>query len=194
MTSFLDALVPLVDAFETYNVDYYIGGSVATIAHGVPRTTLDVDVIAEIYPHQVHVLVKTLQHDFYIQATDIHDAIIQRSSFNIIHFTSMIKIDIFLAPNRAFDRSKAQRAHDIQLTTNNSRLFHITSCEDIVLQKLEWYMLGAQISERQWHDIQGVLKIQGTSLNFPHMRHWAAQLNISELLEQALLDAGLRDM
>ena len=106
----------------------------------------------------------------------------------------MIKIDIFLAPNRPFDRSKAQRAHDIQLTTNNSRLFHITSSEDIVLQKLEWYMLGAQISERQWHDIQGVLKIQGTSLNFPYMRHWAAQLNISELLEQALLDAGLRDM
>ena len=99
-----------------------------------------------------------------------------------------------MAPNRPFDRSKAQRAHDIQLTTNNSRLFHITSSEDIVLQKLEWYMLGAQISERQWHDIQGVLKIQGTSLNFPYMRHWAAQLNISELLEQALLDAGLRDM
>jgi hypothetical protein len=55
-------------------------------------------------------------------------------------------------------------------------------------------MLGAQISERQWHDIQGVLKIQGTSLDFPYMRHWAAQLNISELLEQALIDADLRDM
>jgi hypothetical protein len=98
MTSFLDALIPLVDVFETYDVDYYIGGSVATIAHGVPRTTLDVDVIAEIYPHQVHVLVTTLQHDFYIQAIDIHDAIIQRSSFNIVHFASMIKIDIFWHP------------------------------------------------------------------------------------------------
>lgn len=66
MTSFLEALIPLVDAFDALGVAYYIGGSVASIAHGVPRTTLDVDVIAEIRPGQVRPLVILLQGGYYV--------------------------------------------------------------------------------------------------------------------------------
>jgi hypothetical protein len=57
MASFLDALTPLVDACDALGIAYYIGGSVASIAHGVPRTTLDVDVIADIRPGHVRQLV-----------------------------------------------------------------------------------------------------------------------------------------
>ena len=71
MAAFLDALTPLVDAFDALGVDYYIGGSVASIAHGVPRTTLDVDVIADIHPHQVRPLVERLQGSFYIQIDEL---------------------------------------------------------------------------------------------------------------------------
>lgn len=67
----------------------------------------------------------------------------------------------------------------------------MTSPEDIVLQKLEWYALGGQVSERQWHDIQGVLRIQSTSLDIAYMRTWATQLNLNPLLIRALHDAGL---
>ncbi len=134
MSSFLDALTPVVDAFDALGVDYYIGGSVASIAHGVPRTTLDVDVIAEIRPNHVRSLVAQLQSSYYVQATDIHDAIQHRSSFNLVHLASMIKVDVFLAPDRAFDRSKAQRARRGQITTSDPRPFRITSPEDIVLQ------------------------------------------------------------
>lgn len=61
MATFLDALIPIVDAFDALRVGYYIGGSVASIAHGVPRTTLDVDVIADIRSDQVEPLVAQLQ-------------------------------------------------------------------------------------------------------------------------------------
>lgn len=172
-------------------IDYYIGGSIATIAHGVPRTTLDVDIIVEISHAQVDRFVAHLDHDFYIQATDIHDAITQRSSFNLVHLASMLKIDMFLAPLRPFDKAKAQRVVEIQLTTTSNRRFRVTSPEDIVLQKLEWYALGGQVSERQWHDIQGVLRIQSTSLDIAYMRTWATQLNLNPLLIRALHDAGL---
>jgi hypothetical protein len=191
MSSFLDALTPLVDACDALGIAYYIGGSVASIAHGVPRTTLDVDVIADIRPGQVRQLVARLQGSYYIQAADIQDAIQQRSSFNLVHLASMIKVDVFLAPNRPFDRSKAQRVQTGPITASDPRPFRLTSPEDIVLQKLERYAMGGRVSERQWNDSQGVLKVQGTTLDLAYLRHWATELGISDLLEQALKEAGL---
>jgi hypothetical protein len=38
------------------------------------------------------------------------------------------------------------------------------SAEDTLLHKLVWYKLGSQISDRQWGDILGVLKVQGQTL------------------------------
>ncbi len=191
MASFLDALIPLVDACDALGIAYYIGGSVASIAHGVPRTTLDVDVIADIRHDQVQRLVTRLQGSYYVQEADIHEAIQQRSSFNLVHLASIIKVDVFLAPDRPFDRSKAQRVQIMPITASDPRPFRLTSPEDIVLQKLEWYALGGRVSERQWNDSQGVLKVQGTTLDLVYLRHWATELGIADLLEQALKEAGL---
>ncbi len=110
MPSFLDALGPIIDAFESLAIPYYIGGSVASIAHGVPRTTLDVDIVAVIRPNQARTLVEQLADAYFLQIEDIQDAIVNRTSFNALHIATMIKVDVFLAPNRPFDRSKAQRA------------------------------------------------------------------------------------
>lgn len=191
MASFLDALTPVVSAFDALGIAYYIGGSVASIAHGVPRTTLDVDVIADIRPSQVRQLVAHLQSSYYVQTADIQEAIQQRSSFNLVHLATIIKVDVFLAPDRPFDRSKAQRAQIGPITESDPRSFWLTSPEDIVLQKLEWYAMGGRVSERQWNDSQGVLKVQGTTLDLAYLRHWATELGIAELLEQALREAGL---
>ncbi len=191
MTSFLDALLPLADAFEACGVSYYIGGSVASIAHGVPRTTLDVDVIADLRIDQVAPLVAQIQGSYFVQADDALDAIIHRTSFNVVHLASMVKVDVFLAPDRPFDRTKAQRVQRGQITATDPRPFPLTSPEDIVVQKLEWYALGGQVSERQWTDVQGVLKVQGAALDLAYMRHWATALGIADVLERALHAAGL---
>lgn len=39
----------------------------------------------------------------------------------------------------------------------------------------------------------GVLKVQATAPDLPYLRQWAGSLNVSALLDQALLDAGLVD-
>ena len=62
----------------------------------------------------------------------------------------------------------------------------ITTAEDTVLAKLEWYWLGGQASDRQWRDALGVLKVQGQRLDLAYMRHMAAGLGVQDLLERAL--------
>lgn len=142
MQPILDALIPLVDVFEELGIPYYLGGSLASTAHGIPRTTLDVDLIADVQAGHVPHLVQRLQSQYYIHSPELLDAIVQRSAFNLIHLASLIKLDVFLAPDRAFDRSKAQRVHALALSPAHPRQFWVTSPEDIILQKLEWYLHG----------------------------------------------------
>jgi hypothetical protein len=54
----LCAIEPVIAAFESCRFSYYVGGSVASSVHGLARTTLDVDVVADIGPGQVARLVE----------------------------------------------------------------------------------------------------------------------------------------
>ncbi len=49
----LAAMLPVIETLEHLGIDYYVGGAVASLAHGVYRTTADVDIIAEIPLDQV---------------------------------------------------------------------------------------------------------------------------------------------
>lgn len=59
------------------------------------------------------------------------------------------------------------------------------SPEDTLLHKMIWYKLGNQISDRQWGDIMGVIKVQGEALDQEYLELWAPQLDVSDLLLRA---------
>ncbi len=186
---------PVVDAFEQLGIDYYIGGSVASSAYGIPRTTIDVDIIADLHLGHVHPLVKLLKETYYIDADMIRDAIKWRTEFNVIHLETMMKVDVFIPKTRSFDQSMLHRTRQEKIDTfENDSLFYLASPEDTILTKLEWYRMGGEVSERQWNDLLGVLKLQGTSLDFVYLRHWATNLNVADLLERAYEDAGLNGL
>jgi hypothetical protein len=60
-----------------------------------------------------------------------------------------------------------------------------------VLHKLLWYAAGSGVSDRQWYDLQGVLRLQAQGLDLAYLRHWAVVLEVEALLQQALDEAGL---
>ncbi len=188
----LVSLLPVVEAFEQLGIDYYVGGSVASLAHGVYRTTADVDIIADIRMEHVQPLVQQLQDTYYIDADMIKDAIKHRSEFNLLHLNTMFKVDVFIQKTRLFDLEVRSRVQEGTLNdAPNDRLFFVESPEDVVLTKLEWYKMGGAVSDRQWGDIKGVLKIWGTKLNVDYLRRWAIVLGVSDLLERVMAEAGL---
>ncbi len=192
VTKILSSMIPVVDAFEQLRIAYYIGGSVASLAHGIYRATADVDIIADLRMEHVQPPVQLLQDTYYIDADMIRDAIKRRSEFNVLHLDTMFKVDIFIQKTRPFDHEVRRRLQQSKLNiTGNSRLFFLESPEDVILNKLEWYKMGGEVSDRQWNDILGVLKVQGTSLDLAYLRQWAAALDVSPLLDRALEDAGL---
>jgi len=186
----LAAITPIVEALEQLGVNYHIGGSVASSVHGIVRATIDADLVAELRQEHVRPLVKRLEADYYIDEDAVKDAVRRRSSFNAIHLETMLKVDVFIPKARLFDQEELRRVR-LQPLVENTRPFYVASPEGTILNKLEWYRMGGEVSDRQWNDILGVLKVQGTNLDMAYLQRWAVALNVADLLERALVDAGL---
>ncbi len=122
----------------------------------------------------------------------MRDAVKRRSSFNAIYLDAMLKVDVFVPKLRLFDQEELRRTQ-LQPLIEGSRPFYVASPEGTILNKLEWYRMGGEGSDRQWNDILGVLKVQGTNLDMVYLRRWAAALQVTDLLERALVDAGLAE-
>ncbi len=104
----------------------------------------------------------------------------------------MIKVDVFVPKARDFDREMLRRARSMEAGDGDTQhRFKVASPEDVILTKLEWNSMAGGASERQWGDVQGVLKVQADALDLAYLRRWAGVLGVSEPLEQALADAGL---
>jgi hypothetical protein len=127
----------------------------------------------------------------------VASAIQHHSSFNLIHMPTMMKVDVFIPKGQAYDRLVFERAQEKAFDevsgakASPARLFLLASPEDVILRKLQWFQMGGGISERQWNDVLGVLKVQSAVLDYEYMRNWASQLGLSDLLERAIKEAGL---
>jgi hypothetical protein len=187
----LAALGPVLRVLGDLGVRHFVGGSIASSAHGVARASVDGDVVAELGPAHVAPLVAALRDTYYVPEERIRDAVARRASFNLIHLDTMLKIDVFVSRDRPFDRRAFERSRPASIGGQRGATLPISSAEDVVLAKLEWYRRGGGVSERQWSDVIGVLRVAGSALDLGYLRPSAIELGIGDLLERALEEAGL---
>lgn len=180
----------VVQALEALEVPYLIGGSMAGALHGVPRATNDADFVVDLKMEQVEAFVRFVTPAFYADVDSIRQAVRAKRSFNLIHLATMFKVDIFVRRARPFDQSQFARRINAVIATDPEQTAFVASAEDTILAKLEWFRMGGEVSDRQWRDILGILKAQGERLDRAYMQEWAVRLQLEELLERALREAG----
>jgi len=179
----------VADVLDALGVSYAIGGSFASALHGVMRATMDADLVADLRLEHTDPLAQALGNAFYADVEMMRDAIRRHSSFNLIHLETTFKVDVFVAKPRTFDRSQLARRQLYLLSEDPERHAYVTSAEDIILSKLECYRIGGEVSDRQWRDVLGVLKVQGDRLDRDYLRRMATELKVADLLERAFGEA-----
>lgn len=186
----LAALTPLVLELDRLGIPYRVGGSVASSAYGAARSTIDADLVADLHAPDTHALVEAIRDSYYIDEGAVLDAIARKSSFNVVHLASMLKVDVFVLKTGAYDQQAFVRVRRDTLEEGAGTEFNLVTPEDLILNKLDWYRQGGGISERQWRDVIGVLKVQAGALDMEYLQHWAAELGLVELVEQVLSESG----
>ena len=188
----LQAIQPVILAFGKLSIPYYIGGSIASSIYGIARSTMDVDIVADIKIKNVSSLKKILEKEYYIDENMIKDAIHNFSSFNLIHLDTMIKIDVFIYKHQSYqEEAFRRRQKDTLEDSEYAAEFYFSSPEDIILNKLQWYEMDNRVSDSQWLDVIGVIKVQHNNLDDDYLRKWGKDLGLLKLLTTAFQEAGL---
>ena len=185
----IQVALAVAEVLERCGLRYLVGGSLSSSLSGEPRSTLDVDLVVSMSDDDVRPFVSQLGEEFYVEPDSIRRAIRDRSSANIIHYGSSMKVDLFIVGGSVLDEQQLDRRQQVLVATDPDRYLYFYTPEDIVLQKLNWYRKGNEVSDRQWRDVLGIVLVQ-TELDEAYLRDGARRLGVLDLLDRAMLEAG----
>ena len=187
----LDITLEIAGIFDSLEIRYLLGGSMASSFHGIHRSTNDSDFVAEFPSEKIRAFCEALGDDYYVAEEAVKEAVDLNRSFNAIHMATALKIDVFIMKSDSFSQSQMKRRVPVTIETDKtSGSIYVASPEDTVLAKLDWYRLGGKVSERHITDILGVIKTQGVSnMDFDYIRESADHLGLREMFEKLLDDA-----
>lgn len=177
---------------EKHGVRYVVGGSLASSISGEPRSTLDVDLVVALREEKVAAVIAGLGEEFYSEPEAIRRAIRAKSSASLVHLPSSIKVDLFIMGGSPVDEEQMDRRRRLPVAVAPERYLYVYTPEDILLQKLRWYRMGNEVSDRQWRDVLGIVAVQGGTLDIAYLRRAAEVLKVSDLLQRALDQARER--
>ncbi len=126
--------VSVARTLDALGIMHTIGGSIASSIAGEPRSTIDIDVVATLCASDVPALVSALSADFYVNEEALRRAVRERSTANVIHQATQIKVDICVAGGTPLDTQQLGRRRAVEIAPG--RTLHVHPPEDILLQKL----------------------------------------------------------
>lgn len=184
----LAIVVRLARSCERAGVEYLVGGSIASSIHGEPRATRDIDVAVRLDAERMPRLISELGTDFAIDEQMLEEAIRTRGSANIFFLPSFMKVDLFVRGEDEYDRAEFSRRSEVDPLPGQT--VAVSSAEDNLLWKLRWFRKGGEVSDQQWRDILGLLRLCSGRLDLPYLRRWAEAHAVGDLLERAAAQAG----
>lgn len=162
-----------IERLEKYNVKYMLTGSVAMVRFAMMRMTNDIDIVVELDRSDARKIAQAFLGDYYVPEEKIPSAIDRRSMFNVINQTTLVKIDLVIRKDDAFQKHAFARREKTSIWDIN--LWAIQK-DDLILSKLNWARISR--SELQMRDVTGIM-MHGYDEDY--VTDWAARLGISDI-------------
>jgi len=190
LPDYQQALYPLAEIFENLSVPYALSGSLASSLYGMQRATLQLDLIADLGQQHSESLCEQLASQYYFREEEIKVALEQRVPFiRLIHLKSLLKVVVTLPEILAAGRQVFQRMRQVPLV-EGGRTIRVLAPEDVILHLLDDFKKSNLRADDPWYDLLAIVKVQGMDLDMSFLAQQAAVLNVTELLERAIDDAG----
>jgi len=183
-------ILSVAKALDACGIRYLVGGSLASSISGEPRSSMDIDLVVELSISQVDSLTEALKEEFLVDPDVLRRAVEHTSSANILHEETSTKIDLFVLGGTPLDGEQMNRRVRMKVASEPDRYIYTYTPEDILLQKLRWFRLGNEVSERQWRDVLGIVRTQGKKLDDSWLLRGAQTLGVQDLLERALREGA----
>ncbi|MBN1413896.1 MAG: hypothetical protein JW973_02245 [Bacteroidales bacterium] len=167
-----DFLKEVVDLFGSSGIQYMLSGSLAFNLYAIPRSTRDIDVIADISLHDLDKFISLFHDRYYYSKPAIEDAIRRKGMFNVIDPASGYKLDVIVLGDQPYERQKFNRRRIIDM---ENRKIHVITSEDLVISKLIW--IQQLDSELQKRDISQLMLKEDIDVAYIHS--WCNKLNLN---------------
>jgi len=162
---------------------YVIVGGIAVIAHGNPRTTMDLDVIVQLGESGLVDFAKYLKiQGFFSYPEEMIEAFRQRSHFSAIEKISLFRIDI----KGVYDENDRKTLENRMFKDFHGISMYIATPEDTIANKL---YCG---SEQDIRDAESIYTRQGETINGAYLEERCADLGMERKMDE--LKEGLRVM
>lgn len=168
----------VIGILEGLGLRYFVTGSVAAIYYGEPRFTNDIDIVVDMSEELIPQFVAAFpQGEFYISEDALLRAVKNRGMCNVIHIPSSLKVDLMVADDSLFNRSRFERSRRVKPDEECEAVF--SSAEDVILKKMDFFQQGG--SEKHLRDITGILMVSGEDLDHDYIESWADQMGLETI-------------
>jgi hypothetical protein len=180
----------VIAVLERLEIPYMVVGGFAAITYGVPRSTVDVDIVVDMRAEHIRRFVTAFPDShYYLSEESIRDSLARRYPFNIIEMATTAKVDLVPLPGDVFTRMAFSRRQRIEYAAGHSAAF-ITP-EDVVVAKLLAHKNTG--SDKHLRDAQGVLTMQWGDLNLDLIRRACRASEVLDTFEM-ILEAARREV
>jgi len=165
-------------ALESAGIAYMVTGSMALSVYAEPRMTRDVDLVVGLSAADGDRIVTLFADEFHFDPERVRASVRGGGMFNLIHAATIVKVDCIVRRTSAYRLEEFARRRRIDVA---GQPVFVVSPEDLLLSKLDWARDSR--SEVQLRDVRNLLEMQ-TDLDRSYVDRWAADLGVSELLEE----------
>ncbi|TKS61881.1 MAG: hypothetical protein EWM72_00006 [Nitrospira sp.] len=180
MSDELHILKSVTARLEAAGIPYMLTGSMAANFYTTPRMTRDIDLVIELSEEDISRIVRLFQDEYYVDQDMVQQAVRNRSMFNMIHNTLVVKVDCVVRKDSEYRREEFARRRPVTIAGQQVSL---VAPEDLILSKLDWAKESR--SQMQLDDVRNLLRsVQG--LDRVYLNHWAERLGLAALYQEVL--------
>jgi len=174
----LAVLSDVVSRLESAGFEYMLTGSVAMNYYAEPRMTRAIDIVVALASTDTGKVIETFQGVYYLSPDAILDAVRDYKMFNLVHYESVVKIDLIVRKESDYRRLEFDRRHQIKV---GELVMWIVTKENLILSKLSWAQKSQ--SEMQLNDVRNLI---ATGPDLDYLHEWSSQLGLNLMLQECL--------